>query len=117
MFYKDIRRKDGVSSFCRRCHNDITIATKKKNPKKYLAYMRKYAKTYIAPYKEKNPNWSIARNKLVRALKSGKIKKEPSSPTLLESLSRLPYVPDIASVRILGNLLMVFRRELENKDE
>src|SRR3990167_9188145 len=77
LFHKDIRRKDGLGGICKRCHNDLCIAGKKKKPEKYAEYMREYRKNYVAPYKAIHPNWEQAAFKVKRVVKSGALQQLP----------------------------------------
>lgn len=76
-FCKDIRHIDGLSSYCRDCHNKLCVAYKKKNPEKWLKYMRDYSKNYKAPYQENNPNYQKAISKVQKAIKNGTLIKLP----------------------------------------
>ncbi len=77
LFHKDIKRKDGLAALCKRCHNDICMAGKRKNKDKYVKYQREYRKTYKAPYIENNPNALLANRTLQYAVRSGKMKRLP----------------------------------------
>jgi len=61
-FAKDKRRKDGLKSFCRECHNKYESEWRKRNPEKFATRNRRYAEThrkqirnYSRKYRQQDP--------------------------------------------------------------
>lgn len=70
-FYKDKRHIDGLSSYCKECHNKGTEDWRKR----HIEENKEYHRNYIASYQAKNPNWLKAMNLVSKAIKKGKLKK------------------------------------------
>ena len=77
LFYRDIRHRDGLSSYCKDCHNDIVKITHQKKPEKYKEYRRIYQKTHKSSYQLKNPNAIKANLKVREAVRNGVLKRLP----------------------------------------
>ena len=170
-FHKDKRHINGLMSYCKSCHNKMTIESKKRKPEFYRKYMQEYNKTHISPYRISHPNYRKAQYLVAKAIKKGSLIRLPCEKCgKLKSYGHHPFyryyeplkviwlcaehhkeahseeksisdkelvtkienknqqlqrveksidfyleyhkIPEMARIRIRGNLLMVFRKEL-----
>lgn len=83
-FYKDKRRKTGLYSSCKRCHQDhwaspnkLSFQTRASCMKEWKRKNRDKYREIMARWKEKSKEKISAHQKIYRELRMGRISKEP----------------------------------------